>query len=156
AGPASPVQAPRSQSGIANASGERIGPSDQAAAGFSSGTSDFAGARPAWVAFGIAVRRIPGNTSKVSAVEATMPAITTVASGRCPSAPAPVAIAIGMKPNAATAAVVNTARRLWIVPPSTASSGEAPSVNCRNTSDVTTTPFSTETPASAMKPTAAG
>ena len=39
-----------------------------------------------------------------------MPLMTTVASGRCTSAPAPVAIAIGKKPNAATAPVVSTAR----------------------------------------------
>ena len=39
-----------------------------------------------------------------------MPPMTTVASGRCTSAPAPVAIAMGTKPSEATSAVINTAK----------------------------------------------
>ena len=49
-----------------------------------------------------------GNTSKVSRVAVISPPITTVASGRCTSAPAPVLIAIGKKPSEATEAVINT------------------------------------------------
>ena len=43
-----------------------------------------------------------------------MPPITTVASGRCTSAPAPVARAIGTKPREATSAVISS-RRLTLV-----------------------------------------
>ena len=37
--------------------------------------------------------------------------MTTVASGRCTSAPVPVASAIGTKPSEATSAVISTGRR---------------------------------------------
>ena len=37
-----------------------------------------------------------------------MPPMTTVASGRCTSAPVPVAIAMGTKPSEATKAVIST------------------------------------------------
>ena len=50
-----------------------------------------------------------------------MPPITTVASGRCTSAPVPMAIAIGKNPNDATKAVTNTGRKRVIVPSLTAS-----------------------------------
>lgn len=49
--------------------------------------------------------------SKVSKVDDTIPPITTVASGRCTSAPVPVANAIGIKPSDATQAVINTGRK---------------------------------------------
>ena len=52
-----------------------------------------------------------GKTNSPSAVEETIPPMTTVASGRCTSAPAWVEIAIGMNPNAATSAVVTTGRK---------------------------------------------
>ena len=51
-----------------------------------------------------------GSTARPRSVDEMMPPMTTVASGRCTSAPAWVEIAIGMKPNAATAAVVSTGR----------------------------------------------
>jgi hypothetical protein len=44
----------------------------------------------------------------VRIVDEMIPPITTVASGRCTSAPAPVAIAIGTKPRDATSAVIKT------------------------------------------------
>ena len=50
-----------------------------------------------------------GSTSSVSTVAVINPPMTTVASGFCTSAPAPTAIAIGMKPTMATSAVVSTA-----------------------------------------------
>jgi hypothetical protein len=43
-------------------------------------------------------------------VEVMMPPMTTVASGRCTSAPAPVATAMGTKPKLATSAVISTGR----------------------------------------------
>jgi hypothetical protein len=50
-----------------------------------------------------------GKTSSVSNVDVTKPPMTTVASGRCTSAPAPVEIAIGMNPTLATSAGIQTA-----------------------------------------------
>ena len=47
----------------------------------------------------------------VSSVDVTRPPITTVARGRCTSAPAEVDIAMGRKPRAAAAAVSNTGRK---------------------------------------------
>ena len=55
-------------------------------------------------------RSITGSTASPSSVDERMPPMTTVASGRCTSAPACVEIAIGMKPTAATSAVVSTGR----------------------------------------------
>ena len=46
----------------------------------------------------------------VSMVDTISPPITTVASGRCTSAPAEVAIAIGTKPSEATSPVRKTGR----------------------------------------------
>ena len=40
-------------------------------------------------------------------VDVRIPPMTTVASGRCTSAPGPVAMAIGTKPNEATSAVMD-------------------------------------------------
>lgn len=51
-----------------------------------------------------------GNKTKVNIVDEIMPPITTVAKGRCTSAPVPVAKAIGIKPSEATNAVINTGR----------------------------------------------
>ena len=51
-----------------------------------------------------------GNKTSVSIVDEIMPPITTVAKGRCTSAPVPVAKAIGIKPSEATNAVINTGR----------------------------------------------
>src|SRR3990167_9336258 len=55
-----------------------------------------------------------------------MPPMTTVASGRCTSAPAPVAIAIGTKPSDATSAVIRTGRSRLIAPSRTASATRPP------------------------------
>ena len=53
--------------------------------------------------------------------------MTTVASGRCTSEPAPVAIAIGTKPRLATSAVISTGRKRVSEPSSTESSTPLPS-----------------------------
>src|SRR6478752_3649623 len=103
-----------------------------------------------------AIDRIAGNTSEVSRVLTATPTTTTVANGRCTSEPAPFDIAIGKKPRAATAPVVRTARSAWTAPSRIAFGKGLPSANARSTSVVMTTPFNTEMPPSAMKPTAAG
>ena len=54
--------------------------------------------------------------SKVSTVEIIKPPMTTVANGRCTSAPAEVAIAIGTNPKDATSPVRNTGRSKCGVP----------------------------------------
>ena len=53
-------------------------------------------------------------------VEVTRPPITTVARGRCTSAPALVARAIGTNPSDATSAVINTGRKRILAPSSAA------------------------------------
>ena len=50
-------------------------------------------------------------TISVKTVDTINPPITTVASGRCTSAPAEVATAIGTNPNEATKPVRNTGRK---------------------------------------------
>ena len=57
-----------------------------------------------------------GNTIKVNTVAVKSPPITTVAKGRCTSAPADDEIAIGKKPKAAAAAVNKTGRKRSVVP----------------------------------------
>ena len=57
-----------------------------------------------------------GSAIIVSIVEVINPPMTTVASGLCTSAPAPVEIAIGKKPIAAAAAVSITGRSRSLVP----------------------------------------
>ena len=52
-----------------------------------------------------------GKTKSVKSVAVSKPPITTVANGRCTSAPAPLLNAIGKKPKEATAAVIKTGRR---------------------------------------------
>ena len=64
----------------------------------------------------------PAAPASVSMVDDTMPPMTTVASGRCTSAPAPVASAIGTKPSEATSAVISTGRSRVSAPSRTASS----------------------------------
>ena len=54
--------------------------------------------------------------SNVSTVDTIKPPITTVANGRCTSAPAEVAIAIGTKPSDATSPVKNTGRSKCLHP----------------------------------------
>ena len=81
--------------------------------------------------------------------------MTTVASGFCTSAPAPVLKAMGTKPSAATRAVMSTGRRRMTLPWTIASSTGSPA-SCFSRMKVTiTSPLSTATPESAMKPTAA-
>ena len=55
-----------------------------------------------------------GNTSNVSNVLVIKPPITTVANGRCTSAPSPCESAIGKKPIEATRAVIKTGRKRTI------------------------------------------
>src|SRR3546814_11983 len=61
-----------------------------------------------------------GNTRRVSKVEEMTPPITTVAKGRCTSAPAPTLNAIGTKPRLATSAVISTGRSRVSAPSRTA------------------------------------
>ncbi len=97
-----------------------------------------------------------GNTNNVSSVATSSPPITTVASGRCTSAPAPLLSAIGRKPSEATAAVMSTGRSLVLVPPRTTCFKFAiPSLRKRLNSEINTIPFNTATPNSAMNPTPA-
>ena len=51
-----------------------------------------------------------GNTKRVKNVAINKPPITTVAKGRCTSAPAPSLKAIGKNPKDATHAVINTGK----------------------------------------------
>src|SRR6185369_18050565 len=67
-----------------------------------------------------------GRINNVSNVDVMRPPITTVASGLCTSAPAEVAIAIGMNPRLATSAVINTGRNRTRVPSLKASSVDIP------------------------------
>ena len=55
-------------------------------------------------------------TISVNTVETINPPMITVARGRCTSAPADVAMAIGTKPNDATSPVRNTGRRRCLHP----------------------------------------
>ena len=57
-----------------------------------------------------------GKTTIVKIVAVNNPPITTVASGRCTSAPADDEIVIGKNPKAAAAAVSKTGRNLSVVP----------------------------------------
>jgi len=54
------------------------------------------------------MRYSAGSTTSVSSVDERIPPITTVASGRCTSAPTSVLSAIGIKPRLATRAVIRT------------------------------------------------
>ncbi len=55
-----------------------------------------------------------GNTQSVNSVLVMTPPITTVANGRCTSAPADVLVAIGTNPTLATKAVIRIVRRHWL------------------------------------------
>ena len=96
-----------------------------------------------------------GRTRSVRRVDVTNPPITTVAKGRCTSAPMLVATAIGTKPNPATIAVISTGRSRVFAPSTTASSSERSSCRSRVMVETSTTPFSTAIPDRAIKPTAA-
>ncbi|MNE11684.1 hypothetical protein D3C80_1044520 [compost metagenome] len=98
-----------------------------------------------------------GNTNRVRNVAVMSPPITTVASGRCTSAPAPLLSAIGRKPKEATAAVINTGRKRLRVPVITNCRGSVmmPSFLIRLNSESNTIPFNTATPNRAINPTPA-
>ena len=81
--------------------------------------------------------------------------MTTVASGFCTSAPAPLANAIGTKPRLATSAVITTGRSRWKAPACAASARPIPDRIRSWIDDTMTRPLSTAIPDSAMKPTAA-
>ena len=84
-----------------------------------------------------------------------MPPITTVARGRCTSAPIPVARAMGTNPREATKAVISTGRSRVSDPCRMASSkGTSWSRNLL-IKEMMTIPFNTATPDNAMNPTAA-
>ena len=79
--------------------------------------------------------------------------MTTVASGRCTSAPSPVLSAIGKKPSEATKAVISTGRSLILVPAITICVRSCnPSFFNLVNSATSTIPLSTATPNSAIKP----
>ena len=92
----------------------------------------------------------------VSIVEVISPPMTTVANGRCTSAPAPDEIAIGRKPMAAAAAVSITGLKRSDVPFFTSSSifFIPVSFRCFRCS-ISTIPLSTAIPNKAMNPTPA-
>ena len=97
-----------------------------------------------------------GNTNKVKKVAISKPPITTVANGRCTSAPSPWLNAIGKKPSDATKAVINTGRRRILVPCVTIRfKSFVPSFFKRLNSATNTIPFNTATPNKAIKPTPA-
>src|SRR5436305_1188805 len=100
-------------------------------------------------------RAMAGRTSSVRMVAAIRPPITVVAKGFCTSAPVPCASAIGTKPIAGTNPVMTTARILSAMPLRIASAIGAPFSIRSRIAVITTSPFSTATPARQMNPTAA-
>ena len=78
-------------------------------------TSSVAGGGPGWRG-ARPCGRGPAARADVSSVDEMMPPITTVASGRCTSAPVPVLSAIGRKPSAATSATIRIGRSRSIAP----------------------------------------
>ena len=85
-------------------------------------------------------------------MDVTSPPMTTVASGRCTSAPVPCESATGMNPRLATSAVMSTGRRRSRAPSAAATAGAAPCWRARCTVVSSTSPLSTATPNRAMKP----
>ena len=97
-----------------------------------------------------------GKTIIVKIVAVNKPPITTVANGRCTSAPADPEIAIGKKPKAAAAAVNKTGRNRSVVPFKINSLISfipwcLSSLKC----SINTIPFKTAIPKRAIKPTPA-
>ncbi|MPM79153.1 hypothetical protein SDC9_126186 [bioreactor metagenome] len=78
-----------------------------------------------------------------------------MASGRCTSAPVPVAKAIGTNPKLATRAVIKTGRKRVSEPSVMASSSGLPSSRNLLMKEIITMPLSTATPDNAMNPTPA-
>ena len=91
----------------------------------------------------------------MSSVLVTSPPMTTVASGRWTSAPAPWARSIGMNPSAASVAVVTTGRSRSSAPARTARDRSSPSPSNFRKAATITIPFRTAMPKRAMKPTPA-
>lgn len=101
------------------------------------------------------IRYRTGRTSRVRMVDERIPPITTVAKGRCTSAPVPLAKAMGTNPKDATRAVINTGLSLLLDPVRIASSKGTPSERKDRMEEIMTRPLSTATPDSAMNPTPA-
>ena len=92
----------------------------------------------------------------VRIVAVSSPPMTTVARGRCTSAPSLVERAIGMKPSDATNAVMMTGRSRSIHPSTIRfRTSVIPSFSKVLNCPISTMPLSTATPNSAMKPTPA-
>ena len=97
-----------------------------------------------------------GNTKRVRKVAMSNPPMTTVANGRCTSAPEPLLKAMGKKPNEATKAVINTGRNRIFVPFNTTCLGsDSPDFLILLNSATKTMPLSTATPNKAINPTPA-
>src|SRR6056297_256227 len=101
-------------------------------------------------------RYTAGRTSSVSNVDVIRPPTTTAASGRCTFEPIPSASNSGTRPRIATEAVIRTGRRRRSAPTRTASSISRPRARSSLMYETITTPLSTATPNTAMKPTAPG
>ncbi len=89
----------------------------------------------------------------MSSVDVNTPPMTTVASGRCTSEPAPVLSAIGTKPRAATSAVMRTGLSRVAAASLMASARGWPPARSWLMAVTRTTPLRTATPNRAMKPT---
>ena len=99
---------------------------------------------------------VAGITSRVKSVEVINPPITTVASGRCTSAPTVVAIAMGINPSEATSAVIRTGRnRCWAAFNAACLGPTDSEVSTCCMVETNTTPFNTATPNKAINPTPA-
>jgi hypothetical protein len=89
-------------------------------------------------------------------VAVNRPPTTTVASGRCVSAPTPPDTSIGARPRIATLAVISTGRNRRAVPCRTASRIGRPLARSSFMKLTSTMPFSIATPNTAMNPIADG
>ena len=85
----------------------------------------------------------------------TSPPMTTYASGRCISAPSPVESAIGKNPKLSTRAVIKIGRSRTRAVSRLATLRSVPIRRARSAAVTQTSPFSTDTPNSAMNPTPA-
>jgi hypothetical protein len=102
-----------------------------------------------------AKRYSAGRTSKLRSVAEMIPPMTTVASGRCTSAPVPVFNAMGRKPTDATKPIIRIGLSLSRAPRMIALSSDTPSRTRSRIADTMMTPVSTATPHRVMKPTPA-
>src|SRR6266849_1137102 len=96
-----------------------------------------------------------GSSSSVKIVALTMPPTITTANGRWVSEPMPWDSAAGNKPNPAISAVIRIGRSRSTAPSTTALSSGLPRRTKSTICSTMITPFCTEIPATAMKPTAA-